>query len=365
MPANFSHRTSWIKQAAARHGFMGAGISKAQPLDEEARRLEQWLNQGYHAEMAYMANHFDLRTDPAKLVPGAKSVISLMYNYYPAESSLPQERQTEMNPLAIPDGGQMPEDETMTFPKSPSSTDHSHLTQDDVPYLISRYAYGEDYHHVVRRKLKALLREMKSEFGDFQARVFVDSGPVMERDWAKRSGLGWIGKNTLLIDPRRGSYFFLAEIILDLEFDYDSPIRDHCGTCTRCIKACPTEAISPLGYILDASKCISYLTIELKTEIPESFRGKMEGWIFGCDICQEVCPWNRFSVPHQEPAFERNEPSREMKNKDWQELTAELFDLVFSKTPVKRAGYAGIMRNIRHQSGTYQNDSSEPWRPLP
>lgn len=295
---------------------MGVGISRAEHMEEEARHLERWLSKGYHGEMGYMANHFEMRTDPTKLVPGAKSVISLMYNYFP------------QGPLPPVGGFESP------------ITDHGSRLK------ISRYAYGEDYHKVVRNKLKALLHEMKSEFGDFHGRVFVDSAPVMERDWAKRSGLGWMGKNTLLIDPKKGSYFFLAEIICDLEFEYDHPIRDHCGTCTRCIDACPTNAISPEGYVMDGSKCISYLTIELKHAIPDEFKGKMEDWIFGCDICQEVCPWNRFSKPHEEPAFEMKEKMKEMSNENWKEITEEMFDELFSKSAIKRTGWKGLQRNI-------------------
>lgn len=302
-------RTRLLKEMALCHGFAGVGISKAELLEPEAERLKAWLEKGYHGEMAYMANHFDLRVDPSKLVPGAKSVVSLMYNYY-TESSIPDK-----------------EDLSDTF-------------------RISRYAYGEDYHKVVRRKLKALVKELKETLGDFHSRVFVDSAPVMERDWAKRSGLGWIGKNTLLISPGKGSYFFLAEIILDVEFDYDQPIQDHCGTCTRCIDACPTDAISPEGYVLDGTKCISYLTIELKDEIPVQFRGKMEDWIFGCDICQEVCPWNRFATEHQEPSFEMNDKVREMKKKDWVEITELDFEKLFEKSPLKRPGYEKMKKTI-------------------
>ena len=311
--------TRFIKALALRHGFMGAGIARAEHMDEEAGRLEAWLRQGYHGEMSYMANHFELRTDPTKLVPGAKSVISLMYNYYPQEG------------MATSAEGQ--------------------------DLKISRYAFGEDYHKVIRRKLKSMVREMQQEIGDFSARVFVDSGPVLERDWARRSGLGWIGKNTLTIHPRMGSYFFLAEIILDVELEYDYPIRDHCGTCTRCIDACPTEAISPEGYVLDGSKCISYLTIELKDEIPKAFQDKMEGWIYGCDICQEVCPWNRFSTPHMEPAFQKKEELQQMTDRDWIEMTAEVFDEIFEKSAVKRVGYDGLKRNILFLSSSKHDDS--------
>lgn len=307
-----SQRSHFLKEVALKHGFMGVGISKAEFMEEEARRLETWLGKGYHGEMAYMANHFDKRVDPTKLMPGAKSVVSLMYNYYPGDVQTENEQESP-----------------------------SHET-----FKISRYAYGEDYHKVVRRKLKALVKELKENIGEFHGRVFVDSAPILERDWAKRSGQGWIGKNTLLIHPKKGSYFFLAEIILDLEFEYDHPIRDHCGTCTRCIDACPTDAISPEGYVLDGSKCISYLTIELKSQIPEAFRGKMEDWIFGCDICQEVCPWNRFAMPHNEPAFEMSEKVKELTKKDWLELTAEIFDAVFEKSALNRAGFQDLKRNI-------------------
>ena len=310
-------KTQKLKDLALRHGFMGVGISKAERLDDEARKLEEWLSNGYHGEMAYMTNHFDMRVDPTQLMPGAKSVVSLLYNYYPE----------------MPDAG---------YQISSTHSESSPLES----FKISKYAYGEDYHKVVRKKLKELVNELKKEFGDFHGRVFVDSAPVMERDWAKRSGLGWIGKNTLLIHPKKGSYFFLAEIILDVDFDYDQPIRDHCGTCTKCIDACPTEAISPEGYVLDGSKCISYLTIELKSKIPEAFRDKMEDWIFGCDICQDVCPWNRFSSPHQEPAFEMKEKMKEITKNDWMEITADVFEELFTTSPIKRTGYEGLKRNI-------------------
>ncbi len=324
MTTRLTQRTQLVRDLASRHGFMGAGIARAEYMDQEASRLEAWLKKGYQGEMHYMANHFDLRLDPTKLVPGAKSVICLQYNYYPEENLVSTSQ------------------EAKEFGEHDASQDCSQLT----PVRISRYAYGEDYHKVVRRKLKALVRDLKEELGDFHARVFVDSAPVMERDWAKRTGQGWIGKNTLLIHPRKGSYFFLAEIILDVEFEYDHPIKDHCGTCTKCIDACPTEAITPEGYVMDGSKCISYLTIELKSAIPDGFKNQMEGWVFGCDICQEVCPWNRFSTPHTEPAFTPSDQLKEMKQEDWLNLQEEVFDALFAKSAVKRAGYEKLKGTI-------------------
>lgn len=297
---------------------MGVGISRAEFMSEEAGKLESWLAKGYQGEMEYMSNHFDMRVDPSKLVPGAKSVISLMYNYY-SEIEEAKIKATDLD---------------------------MDLSNASESFKISRYAYGEDYHKVVRKKLKALVSELKVKIGDFHGRVFVDSAPVMERDWAKRSGQGWVGKNTLLIHPKKGSYFFLAEIILDVEFDYDHPIRDHCGTCRKCIDACPTDAISPEGYVLDGSKCISYLTIELRSKIPESFQGQMQDWIFGCDICQEVCPWNRFSKPHEEPAFIVPDEIRNLNKEGWMDITEEIFDHLFEKSPIKRTGYQGLLRNI-------------------
>jgi epoxyqueuosine reductase len=366
MISNAHKHTALIKEAALRHGFMGAGIARAGHMDEEAIRLEQWLKQGYHGEMSYMANHFDMRVDPTKLVPGAKSVISLLYNYYPGEWEAKAKAEAEAEAKEMPDarhadarrGAQQEEVSLLTANFSllteASTSSERAKPPEEESFKISRYAYGEDYHKVVRRKLKALVSELKKEIGDFNARVFVDSAPVLERDWAKRSGQGWIGKNTLLIHPKKGSYFFLAEIILDVELEYDHPMRDHCGTCTKCIDACPTEAISPEGYVMDGSKCISYMTIELKSKIPASFKDQMEGWIYGCDICQEVCPWNRFSMPHHEPAFEISDQLREMKKEDWLEITEEVFAGLFSKSAVKRAGYVGLKRNIKFLSSDKQ-----------
>jgi len=294
----------WIKQEALRLGFDSCGIAKARFLEEDAPRLESWLRNNFHGQMHYMENHFDKRLDPSKLVPGAKSVISLLYNYFPEES------------------------------------------QRETSYKISKYAYGEDYHHVIKEKLFGLLETMKSKLGNFHARVFTDSAPVMERSWARESGLGWTGKHSLLISKEKGSYFFLAEIILDLELKYDEPFKtDHCGTCTKCIDACPTRAILPNNTI-DGSKCISYFTIELKDEIPNSFKGQFDDWMFGCDICQDVCPWNRFSVPHQEDRF-KPDPELLKKNKEeWEALTEEAFHNLFKNSAVQRTKYAGLMRNI-------------------
>lgn len=295
-----------IEAHATALGFDAIGIAKAQKMEDEARKLEVWLNQGYHGQMSYMENHFDKRIDPTLLVPGAKSVISLMYNYHTT--------QEQVDPLA---------------PK------------------ISKYAYGRDYHKVIKKKLLSLVARLEETYGPFIHRCFVDSAPVMERDWAKRSGLGWIGKHTLMIHPKKGSYFFLAEIICDLEFDYtDRPMQDYCGTCTKCIEACPTDAISPQGYILDGSKCISYLTIELKGSIPEVYQDKMNNWMFGCDICQDVCPWNRFSKTHEEPSFKAKDQLLEMSQQDWEELEEDTFNTLFQGSAVKRTKYKGLMRNI-------------------
>ncbi len=297
--------TDLIRNEAHRLGFTFIGFAKAGFMDKEARDLEHWLNQNKHGKMAYMANHFDKRVDPTKLVEGAKSVVSLMYNYFP--------------------------DSEQTDPKAPK---------------ISRYAYGKDYHFVIKHKLKSLLFFMNEKIGEVSGRCFVDSAPVLERDWAKRSGIGWMGKNTMLIHPKQGSYFFLAELIIDLELESDHPIKDHCGTCTRCIDACPTEAISPEGYVVDGSKCISYFTIELKDAIPTEVAGQFENWMFGCDICQEVCPWNRFSKAHNEPEFEPHPLLLTMKKEEWQEITEDVFRTVFKKSAVKRTKFAGLKRNI-------------------
>lgn len=297
--------TLFIHERAAGAGFSFCGISKAARLDDEARRLEQWLEQGRHGKMQYMENYFDMRIDPTVLMPGARSVISLMFNYY-----------TE---------------------KELSS---------DSKYIISKYAYGEDYHVVIKEKLRMLVAEIQEKAGHFDVRVFVDSAPVMEKAWAQRSGLGWQGKNTNIIHPKAGSFFFLAEIICDLELEYDHPISDHCGTCTACVDACPTDALHT-PYQIDASKCISYLTIELKDElIPEAFSNQMENRIFGCDICQDVCPWNRFSKQHHEPRFEPKEELSRMSDRAWEEITEEIFKTLFKDSAVSRTKWKGLKRNI-------------------
>lgn len=300
-----SRNTQWIKEEALRLGFDSIGVSKAEFLENEASRLEAWLKSGFHGQMSYMENHFDKRLDPTLLVPGAQSVISLAYNYFPKEF------------------------------------------QREDSYKLSKYAYGEDYHLVVKDKLRDLVSSMQERLGSFHARVFTDSAPIMERSWAQRSGLGWIGKHSLLISKSKGSYFFLAEIITDLELEADMPFStDHCGTCTRCVDACPTEAIIP-DKTVDASKCISYFTIELKDEIPVEFREKFEDWMFGCDICLDVCPWNRFSLPHSEPRFEPRSEILDYSKKDWEEITEDLFKELFANTAVERTKFSGLKRNLK------------------
>lgn len=283
---------------------MSCGISKAGFLEEEAPRLEDYLNTNRHGEMKWLENHFDKRLDPTILVPGAKSVVSLLLNYYPEEQ------------------------------------------QDNDTYKISKYAYGRDYHFVIKDKLKALLSHMREEIGEVGGRAFVDSAPVMDKAWAAKSGLGWVGKHTLLLSKKTGSFYCVAELIIDLDLEYDTPVTDHCGTCTACIDACPTDAIYE-SYKVDGSKCISYYTIELKNEIPISERGKFEDWMFGCDICQDVCPWNRFSKPHQDPLFNPHPELLSMTKKDWEEITEEVFKKIFKNSAVKRTKFNGLTRNIK------------------
>ncbi len=288
-----------------RLGFIACGFSKARFLEEEAPRLDEWLSRNYQGEMAWMANHFDKRLDPRKLVPGAKSVISLLFNYYPAQEQ--------------------------SHPEAPK---------------IAKYAYGEDYHYILKDKLHSLLGFIRENIGEVDGRAFVDSAPVMDRVWAKEAGLGWLGKNTLLLNKKSGSFFFIAELILDLELEPNPPTKfDHCGTCTRCIDACPTDALVDAN-LLDASKCISYLTIELKNEIPNEFKGQMENWAFGCDICQDVCPWNRFSKAHQEEHLNPQEELLDMTPQDWDEISEEVFRKVFKKSALKRTKFSGLRRNL-------------------
>ena len=301
-----TNRTLIIKQLATQLGFDYCGIARAMPLDEDARKLENWLKKGMHGSMKYMENHFEMRVDPKKLMPGAKSVISLLMNYYPTE------KQKEGAPK------------------------------------ISKYAYGQDYHEVIRTKLNELLSLMRSTLGDLQGRGFVDSAPVLERAWAVKSGLGWVGKNGNLINKKNGSFLFIANLIIDLELEYDDPFaKDYCGTCSKCIDACPTDAILD-NKVVDGSKCISYFTIELKEMlIPDAMKGKFDNWIFGCDICQDVCPWNRFAKPTQEPAFTPIAEILNFSTKDWMEIKEESFKNIFRNSPLKRTKYNGIERNLK------------------
>ena len=296
--------TQLIKAESKRLGFLSCGISKAGFLEEEAPRLESWLNKNQHGQMAYMENHFDKRLNPTLLVEDSKSVISLLLNYYPSEE------------------------------------------QNKESYKISKYAYGQDYHFVIKEKLTELLSTIQTEIGEVSGRAFVDSAPVLDKAWAAKSGLGWIGKNSNLITQKTGSFYFIAELIVDLELDYDYATTDHCGTCTACIDACPTEAIvSP--YVVDGSKCISYFTIELKDNLPQEMKGKFNDWMFGCDVCQDVCPWNRFSKPHNEPLFNPNPELLSFTKKDWQEITEDTFKKVFANSAVKRTKLTGLQRNIK------------------
>lgn len=292
-----------IKQKAKELGFLHCGISKAGFMEEEAPRLERWLQDGFHGEMGYMENYFDKRLDPTLLVPGAKSVVSLLYNYFPEQQ------------------------------------------QREDSFQISKYAYGKDYHFIIKDKLKKFLSYIQLEIGEVDGRIFVDSAPVLERAWAAKSGIGWIGKNANLLSKKVGSFYFISELIIDLELTPDLPITDHCGKCTACIDACPTQAIES-ERIVNGSKCISYATIELKGQIPSFFNDKMEDWMFGCDICQDVCPWNRFSKPHQDPQFQPHEAILNYSKKEWTELTQELFNEIFKKSAVKRTKFAGLIRNI-------------------
>lgn len=296
--------TALIKTEAKRLGFLSCGISKADFLEDEAPRLERWLEQNMHGEMAYMENHFDKRLDPRLLVDGATSVISLLLNYYPEK------------------------------------------TQEGDTYKISKYAYGQDYHHVIKLKLRQLQEFISTEIGEVQGRAFVDSAPVLDKAWAAKSGLGWIGKHSNLLTQQVGSFYFIAELIVDLELEYDGAVTDHCGTCTACMDACPTEAITE-PYVVDGSKCISYVTIELKNEIPTEFQNKLDDWAFGCDVCQDVCPWNKFSKAHNEPLLDPHPDLLTMTKKDWEEISEDVFKKIFRKSAVKRTKFSGLDRTIQ------------------
>lgn len=306
---NLHKHTALVKQLAARLGFDHCGIARAGRLDEDARRLEQWLNKGMHGTMQYMEKYFDLRIDPARLVPGAKSVITLLLNYYPAQQQA-----------------------------------------EEVP-KISKYAYGNDYHQVIHSKLNLFLAQLKQQVGEVHGRGFVDSAPVLERSWAQKAGMGWVGKNGNLINKKCGSYFFIATLITDLPLEYDAPfVKDYCGTCTRCIDQCPTDAILP-GKVVDGSKCISYFTIELKEAlIPGAMKNKFNNWMFGCDVCQDVCPWNRFSSATGETQFAPLPEILNFTRNEWEEMTEESFKQIFKDSPLKRSKFEGIKRNLKFLS---------------
>jgi epoxyqueuosine reductase len=303
MNVNKTNLSTIIKSEAKRLGFISCGISKAQFLEEEAPRLEKWLKNNMQGKMHYMENHFDKRLDPTKLVEDSKSVISLLLNYYPSK------------------------------------------TQNENSFKLSKYAYGTDYHFVIKDKLKSLLNFIQEEIGEVHGRAFVDSAPVLDKAWAAKSGLGWIGKHSNLLTQQVGSFYFIAELIIDLDLEYDLPTTDHCGTCTKCIDACPTQAITE-PYVVDGSKCISYFTIELKEKIPLEFKGQFDDWMFGCDICQDVCPWNRFSKSHSEPLFNPHPELLSMTKKDWEEITEDVFKKIFKDSAVKRTKFDGLKRNI-------------------
>lgn len=307
MIENRSKYTHLIKTEAKRLGFLSCGISKAGFLEEEAPHLEKYLKNNMNGEMAYLENHFDKRLDPTLLVPGSKSVISLLLNYFPSENQI------------------------------------------EDTYKISKYAYGTDYHFVIKDKMKQLMNFISEEIGEVDGRAFVDSAPVLDKAWAAKSGLGWVGKHSLLLTKQVGSFYFVSELILDLELEYDTPVTDHCGSCTACIDSCPTNAIVA-DRVVDGSKCISYFTIELKNEMPVEFsetkKDKFKDWMFGCDICQDVCPWNRFSQPHNQPLFNPHPEMLSMSKKDWEEITEDVFQKIFKKSAVKRTKFSGLKRNI-------------------
>ena len=300
---NKKHYTELIKNEAKRLGFISCGISRAEFLEDEAPRLEKWLKMKMNGEMKYMENYFEKRLDPRKLVNDAKSIISLTYNYYPED-----------------------------------------LQNKEAP-KVSKYAYGMDYHYVIKEKLNFFLTFIKDKIGNVHGRAFVDSAPILEKAWAAKSGIGWVGKNSNLITKQVGSFYFLAELIVDLDLDYDTIESDHCGQCTACIDSCPTQAITQ-PYVVDGSKCISYFTIELKENIPKEFKGKFDDWVFGCDVCQDVCPWNKFSKSHKEPLFQSSSELMKMSRDEWNEITEETFNKIFKNSAVKRTGYKGLTRNL-------------------
>jgi epoxyqueuosine reductase len=314
--SSITDNTRLLKKVAHDLGFSFCGVAKAEFLEEEAPRLEEWLKRGYQGKMSYLESHFDKRLDPRALVPGAKSVVSLVYNYFPKQEIKGQLK-------------------------------------------VAKYAYGEDYHFVVRDLLKELVYRLEETIGQINGRVFVDSAPVMERAWAARSGTGWIGKNSLLLNRSMGSFFFLAELIVDLDLEPDGVAKDFCGDCTACMDACPTDAI-PQPYVVDGSKCISYFTIELKEEIPPEAKGKFQDWVFGCDICQDVCPWNRFAKPNAQPRFEPSHDLGKIQSSEWKEMTEAVFNSVFKNSPLKRAGFAGLMRNITFVEAAAAQSPQEP-----
>ena len=300
---NKKHYTELIKNEAKKLGFISCGISRAEFLEDEAPRLEKWLKMKMNGEMKYMENYFEKRLDPRKLVDDAKSIISLTYNYYPED-----------------------------------------LQNKEAP-KVSKYAYGMDYHYVIKEKLNFFLTFIKDKIGNVHGRAFVDSAPILEKAWAAKSGIGWVGKNSNLITKKVGSFYFLAELIVDLDLDYDTIESDHCGQCTACIDSCPTQAITQ-PYVVDGSKCISYFTIELKENIPKEFKGKFDDWVFGCDVCQDVCPWNKFSKSHKEPLFQSSSELMKMSRDEWNEITEETFNKIFKNSAVKRTGYKGLTRNL-------------------
>lgn len=300
---NRTKHTQMIKKEAERLGFLSCGISKAEFLESEAPRLEKWLSNNMHGEMIYMENYFDKRLDPRLLVDGAKTVISLLMNYYPSQFQV------------------------------------------EDSYKLSKYAYGRDYHGVIKKRMSELTAFIRNNIGEINSEIFIDSAPVLDKAWAVKSGLGWMGKNTNLISKKTGSFFFIAEIICDLDLDYDTIATDHCGSCTACIDACPTQAIEQ-PYVVNGSKCISYFTIELQNQIPKEMKGKLDDWMYGCDVCQDVCPWNRFSKPHNEPLFEPRANLLELTKSDWNALNKEIYNKVFKKSAVKRIKFEGLVKNI-------------------